>query len=238
MKVCQHVRCGVDAHCYTRGHVASCECNSGTRGDPWSVCRKDECTVDEDCPAWLACRTRTCQDPCPGACALGALCNVVRHAPMCECPRGTVGNPTIECKPGNTIIIYVCSLNTSICFLFFFIPQQLLIFNFLVQPDYVGCSADAECTPGLACLQGSCKNPCDSTSCGILAVCRVANTLPFRTLICECPPPLTGDASIQCNPSKYIIYVLLFIHIVMHFNNMFFSFQIFYSYNLSYFECY
>lgn len=68
--------------------------------------------------------------------------------------------------------------------------------------DNVECETDAECGPGLACLQNSCRNPCDSTSCGQRAVCRVANTLPFRTMVCECPKPLTGDASVQCNPSK------------------------------------
>lgn len=75
---------------------------------------------------------------------------------------------------------------------------------FLVH-EYVECNEDAECGPGLACLQGTCNNPCDSTSCGVRAVCRVTNTLPFRTLVCECPSPLTGDASVQCNPSKYFV---------------------------------
>lgn len=101
VKVCERLRCGLNAQCYTRGHMASCECITGTRGDPWTSCRRDECVVDEDCPNWLACRGKTCQDPCPGACAVGAMCNVVRHSPTCECPRGTRGNPKIECKQGN-----------------------------------------------------------------------------------------------------------------------------------------
>ncbi|XP_037295454.1 uncharacterized protein LOC119189544 isoform X2 [Manduca sexta] len=167
INVCSRVRCGFEAHCVARGHTASCECNDGARGNPWTQCRRDECTSDDDCPTWLACRSGTCSDPCIGACAPSALCTVTRHLPTCECPRGTRGNAKIECKP--------------------------------VTYDE-GCKYDAECGPELACLQGLCRNPCEPTSCGIRATCRVANTLPFRTLVCECPKPLTGDASVQCNP--------------------------------------
>lgn len=74
--------------------------------------------------------------------------------------------------------------------------------SFFSVVDDTQCFSDGECGPDLACLQGVCKNPCEPTSCGIRAECRVANTLPFRTLVCECPKPLIGDASVQCNPSK------------------------------------
>lgn len=105
IKVCSRIRCGIEAHCYARGHSASCECDSGTRGDPWTICHKDECQNDEDCPLSLACRSKTCQNPCPGACASHALCSVIRHIPTCECPRGTEGNPRIDCKPGKLVLI-------------------------------------------------------------------------------------------------------------------------------------
>lgn len=104
VKVCPRVRCGAEAHCVARGHTATCECDSGARGNPWSACVRAECTADDDCAAWLACRAGSCQSPCPGACAPTALCNVVRHAPVCECPRNTQGNPNIECRRGNRLI--------------------------------------------------------------------------------------------------------------------------------------
>ncbi|XP_028157244.1 uncharacterized protein LOC114350564 isoform X7 [Ostrinia furnacalis] len=167
IKVCTRIQCGTNAHCVARGHTASCECDSGARGNPWTGCQRSECVVDDDCASWLACRSGVCQDPCPGACAQGALCTVNRHAPVCECPRNTQGDPKISCQP---------------------------------VLERAECEKDADCGPGLACLQGNCKNPCETTSCGTRAVCRVANTLPFRTLVCECPRPLTGDASVQCNP--------------------------------------
>lgn len=100
VKVCTRIHCGTSAHCVARGHTASCECDAGARGNPWTGCRRDECTVDDDCASWLACRGGVCQNPCPGACALDALCTVSRHSPVCECPRGTQGDPKIECKPG------------------------------------------------------------------------------------------------------------------------------------------
>lgn len=104
IKVCSRVRCGTEAHCVARGHTASCECDNGARGNPWIGCRRAECTVDEECPSWLACRSGICQNPCPGACAPEAQCSVVRHIPVCECPRGTEGNPQINCHPG--IVLY------------------------------------------------------------------------------------------------------------------------------------
>lgn len=71
--------------------------------------------------------------------------------------------------------------------------------------EQTSCELDAECGPSLACLQGQCRNPCEPSSCGTGAVCRVSNTLPFRTLVCECPKPLVGDASVECKPSKYYL---------------------------------
>lgn len=100
-KVCSRVRCGAEAQCIARGHIATCECRAGARGNPWVACLRDECAADNDCATWLSCRTGVCRDPCPGACAQGALCSVLRHAPVCECPRGTQGNPKIECREGN-----------------------------------------------------------------------------------------------------------------------------------------
>lgn len=81
--------------------------------------------------------------------------------------------------------------------------MSIINLSVLAKQNYFECASDADCGPGLACLQGYCKNPCEPTSCGIRAECRVANTLPFRTLVCECPKPLSGDASVQCNPSKF-----------------------------------
>lgn len=109
MKVCLRMRCGAEARCVARGHTASCECISGARGNPYTGCRRDECTVDDECSTWLACRGGNCVDPCPGSCAPGALCTVVRHVPACECPRGTQGNAKIECRQGKSRGIYFSS---------------------------------------------------------------------------------------------------------------------------------
>lgn len=100
IKVCSRTRCGIEAHCVARGHTASCECDVGAHGNAFIGCRRAECVVDEDCVSWLACSRETCKDPCLGACAQGAICTVERHVPTCECPRGTQGNPKIDCQPG------------------------------------------------------------------------------------------------------------------------------------------
>lgn len=105
IKVCSRIRCGTGAKCIARGHTASCECNPGARGNPWVECRTEECIVDNDCPSWLACRGNVCKDPCRGSCAENAQCTVVRHVPVCECLRGTTGNPQVNCQPGKFIFV-------------------------------------------------------------------------------------------------------------------------------------
>lgn len=100
VKVCLRVECGPESRCVARAHKHTCECVEGARKDPWSGCRRVECVTDSECPTRLACRSGSCQNPCPGACAPDALCSVVRHSPVCECPRGTEGNPKIKCQPG------------------------------------------------------------------------------------------------------------------------------------------
>ncbi|KAI9586458.1 hypothetical protein GQX74_002305 [Glossina fuscipes] len=42
-----------------------------------------------------------CQDPCEfaNACAASAKCKAKMHRPICSCPPGHLGNPTIKCMP-------------------------------------------------------------------------------------------------------------------------------------------
>ena len=68
----------------------------------------------------------------------------------------------------------------------------------------MGCTEDGECPSTLACINGNCKNPClEGKPCGTNAECRVLDTLPVRTMICECLPGYRGDAAVICKLRKF-----------------------------------
>jgi len=71
-----------------------------------------------------------------------------------------------------------------------------------------GCKEDYECPSQTACIGGECVNPCNATApCGTNANCRVLDTLPVRTMICECLPGYQGNAAVHCKKSK--LYMLI-----------------------------
>jgi len=58
---------------------------------------------------------------------------------------------------------------------------------------------DSDCASKLACFDGNCRNPCyEIKPCGPNAECTVVDTLPHRTMSCQCIPGYVGDADIQC----------------------------------------
>lgn len=65
------------------------------------------------------------------------------------------------------------------------------------------CSMDADCPSKLACFSGECKNPCYETKpCGSHATCSVVDSLPLRTMVCQCEPGYIGDADVACRLGK------------------------------------
>jgi len=62
---------------------------------------------------------------------------------------------------------------------------------------------DADCPSKQACFSGECRNPCTETQpCGDHATCIVTDTLPLRTMVCECLPGYVGDADVECKLGK------------------------------------
>lgn len=62
---------------------------------------------------------------------------------------------------------------------------------------------DADCPSKLACFSGECKNPCYETKpCGSHATCSVVDSLPLRTMVCQCEPGYIGDADVACRLGK------------------------------------
>lgn len=96
---CSPSPCGTNADCIERGRAGSCTCRENYQGDPYTGCRP-ECLLSSDCHPQLACNnTNRCFDPCVGACAPNATCQVINHRPVCLCPTGTTGNPQVACSP-------------------------------------------------------------------------------------------------------------------------------------------
>lgn len=74
----------------------------------------------------------------------------------------------------------------------------------LLEPE-TECQVDADCPSKLACFSGICKDPCAETKpCIVSAKCSVVDTLPMRTMICECLPNFAGDATVACVPGRLL----------------------------------
>lgn len=89
---CNPSPCGFNTEC--RNGI--CTCIIEYLGDPYIGCNP-ECVTNTDCPMDKACIRNKCTNPCPGICAINAICNVYNHIPMCSCPDGMSGNAFVEC---------------------------------------------------------------------------------------------------------------------------------------------
>lgn len=89
---CNPSPCGSNSQC----NNGVCTCISEYHGDPYRGCTP-ECVLNSDCPRNRACIRHTCVDPCPGSCGQNAVCDVVNHIPMCNCPPNLTGNAFVRC---------------------------------------------------------------------------------------------------------------------------------------------
>lgn len=70
------------------------------------------------------------------------------------------------------------------------------------EPVEIGCRSDEECLGNQACRNRKCVNLCfENNPCAKFASCTAAN----HKVSCECPPGMTGNAYLQCYPSKIFI---------------------------------
>ncbi len=162
--------CAVNAECYPSNHKAQCRCPPGLEGNPLSKCDTPGCKSDNDCPLDKACNSGQCINPClySSQCAPNAICFVLSHRAQCRCPQGYTGNPNEYCE----------------------LPRPE------AQPE---CLKDADCYSGLACIDQRCQNPCLSLNpCHSSANCKVVDSLPLKTMICQCPPGTIGDGYTPC----------------------------------------
>lgn len=105
--------CGINAECRNTGGMPSCACLPQYIGSPPNC--KPECVLNTDCSNNKACVNMKCLDPCLGSCGVLAICNVVKHVPVCSCPNGYEGDPFVACnvkEQGNIQLFYILIVTT------------------------------------------------------------------------------------------------------------------------------
>lgn len=226
--------CGPNADCRVKNHKPICTCKQGFNGNPDIECTRIGCRSNDECSEQHTCINRQCVPACAAdgsTCGTKATCYATNHRAICECLPGFVGNPKISCAvvgcrsdsdcPTNRACINERCENpcaesnpcdeTAECKVYNHEPVCAC------PPGYVGntktgckkieekCSLDKDCPSQLACFTGECINPCEATKpCGVNAVCKVFDTEPVRTMVCECPPGYQGNAAVQCDKGMVI----------------------------------
>lgn len=157
-------------HAYTGGHTCSCLTNYfGSAPN----CRP-ECTINAECSSNRACMNQRCGDPCPGACGLYAVCNVINHSPVCTCQPGYVGDPFTQCRQPSPPP-QPRKKHTHIT------RNEELFIVYLTNDRPINVARDEE--P---------KDPCIPSPCGYNAQCSQG--------ICSCLPEYQGDPYSGCRP--------------------------------------
>ncbi|ETN60100.1 dumpy [Anopheles darlingi] len=219
--------CGANAQCRVKDHKPVCSCQQGYDGDPETQCIRLECRSDDECSGQHTCYNRQCVPACSmETCGPQSECIAVNHRAVCECLPGYEGNPRTECKligcrrdtdcPLDKACINgrcddlcerqaVCGQNEQ-CRMYQHRPECACLPPFENDPVQgcilrdERCMTDGECPSQTACIQADCVNPCNETlPCGVNSICKVLDTLPVRTMICECLPGYQGNAAIQCD---------------------------------------
>lgn len=157
----------------------------------------------------MACINEKCRDPCPGSCGSDAVCNVIKHTPICTCREGYVGDAFTAChlKPHEIESVPSDPCNPTPCG-----PNaQCDIGICTCLPEFRGdpyrecrpeCVLNNDCPREKACIKNKCVDPCPGT-CGTNAVCSVINHIPM----CSCFENHIGNAFIMCNPIPGIFFI-------------------------------
>lgn len=222
--------CGPNAQCRIKEHKPVCTCEQGYDGNPEISCTKIGCSSDSECSGTHSCINRQCVPVCSAeTCGDNAECFGIHHRSICECPSGLSGDPKLSCIllgcrsdsecPLDKACINSkcenpcektasCSIN-EICNVYHHRPECACPPGYVPDPEK-GCNVydeichyDGECPSQTACIGGECVNPCNATQpCGVNSICKVLDTLPVRTMVCECLPGYQGNAAVQCDRSK------------------------------------
>ena len=91
--------------------------------------------------------------------------------------------------------------------------NHFVAINIIEEPAVVkgGCTTDGECPSKHACFNGECVNPCVVIKpCGLNAQCLVIDSLPLRTMTCQCLPGYFGNPNVECRSGRRFVLYRLF----------------------------
>ncbi|XP_022904531.2 neurogenic locus notch homolog protein 1 isoform X1 [Onthophagus taurus] len=197
-------KCGQNAQCAIVDGRPVCSCLRSHIGDPLSSCKRVECLSDYECGPHQMCKNDKCVNPCDGVCGINANCEVRLHVPVCSCPSGYTGNPSLSCRrfdPAELCHPSPCGVNTN-CEVINETPTCKC------SPGYKGdpitgcrheCDADSDCGSQMACIDYKCQNPC-YTQCGQSAQCQGVRN---HQAICVCPEGWHGNPFSACRAECY-----------------------------------
>lgn len=232
--------CGPNADCRVKDHRPVCSCAQGYDGNPQIECVPLGCKSDTECSSTHSCINRQCVPACAAdrnSCGTNAVCYGINHRAICECSIGLSGNPHVACVPlgcrsdsecqkdqacVNAKCENLCEKTnvcgrTEVCRMYNHRPECACPAGFIpdinrgcVQMEPI-CHDDGDCPTQTACIGSACVNACNATHpCGVNAVCKVLDTVPVRTMVCECPPGYQGNAAVQCDKRKLYLIVSQF----------------------------
>lgn len=177
------VTCGRNAQCKVQLHRAQCICPQGMQGNPLISCISVLCQYNEDCADHESCDrlNRVCRPVCDdNTCAQKATCIGKAHQPICTCLPGLTGNPYFECRRSEPGV------------------------------SKVECRSDSECQNDFTCVNMKCQNPClQRDVCKHNQECRVLNTLPLKTIMCQCPKDTIADENGFCKIISKLFYIFI-----------------------------
>jgi len=122
----------------------------------------------------------TSSDLCKTMCGINSVCRLVLERPVCGCPEGTTGDPSVRCEG---------------------MEDQMMNNN--VNKSGGGnmemCSRHTECKESEICVRGQCSDPCRSTMdaggmCGENSKCVVLQHTP----LCGCQDGFSGNPYQRC----------------------------------------
>ena len=162
------------------------------------------------------------------ACGRNAECYSHNHNAVCKCPPGLYGDAKTFCSPKECVYdsecpatkscynkkcIDSCSLQQEYC------PSSTIckVSNHkavcvcpegLIENEYgqcsklqIECKSDSDCPSQKICMNSLCMNPCnESMPCANNSMCKLLDSNPVKTVICECLAGFEGDALERCSP--------------------------------------
>lgn len=137
-------------------------------------------------------------------CGTNAICSVVNHSPICQCPPGYTGSPFSACHEiiPERVQVPTDPCNPSPCGPFSRCRNNNGYAICTCEAGYIGsppscrpeCTVDSDCSFTKQCRNNKCQEACLNSPCGSNAYCKARNHSPT----CVCNDGYEGDPFSAC----------------------------------------